>query len=150
MLVRSAQTPKTEDGIQAQVADMATRGIRFGTPWPVFWPLGRSCYVGSLNQLDPVEHVGVIGMLETLRPSPSAIGGVIGIYNLSGHAVFRRDPANPRKRRFHCSCASLVEWCLEQMGFDLVSEESLFVYDAELVRSIFCPKAGRFSCQHTR
>ena len=141
MLVRSEQlrTPNRA-AEQVQVADMTLDGIRFGENWNPKWRLSSSCHLGSLDQAGAAEHIRVLAVLETLRPLPSVRDEPVGVYSLSGHAVSKLDPANPRREIFHCSCASLIEWCFEEaLDVDLVTEENLPMYDAEQVRAAFCP-----------
>lgn len=142
MLVRSAKLRTPKDArVQVQVADMTLDGIRFGQEWDPKWRVSNSCHLGSLEEPGAAEHARVLEVLETLRPRPSVRDEPVGVYSLSGHAVFKLDPANPRREIFHCSCASLIEWCFEEaLGVDLVAEESLPMYDAARVREAFCPE----------
>lgn len=138
LVVTKAVDP--EIGAQVRICDMAPP-MRFGDQMTDVHHLGEYSYVGSLDHLTTRHYQQVLAAAYSLRGRPPNANGSYGTYWLGTHGVDVEDPNDPGSFLLapHCSCASLVEWCYEQIGVDLVSARHLPAYSASEVRDLFCP-----------
>ena len=142
MLVRPGAARSTEDGrSEVPVSDMTSRGIR----WPEddFWhTLHEDCYVGVFPEVDGETIREVIEEMRALRRDPDAIG-TPEVYTVACHGIHEVAPNDPTHflPGIHCSCASLIEYCYEQVGenLDLVREATVPLLDAENLWRLLVP-----------
>ena len=127
MLIRegSAQSGPGHS-VRLPICDMTLGGIRYPDDQPApFHKLRPGCHVGILPELDAESAQEAVEAIRSLISDPS-VSGDRGIYSLATHGIFEEDPNAPGEfiAGVRCSCASLVEWCYEQIGkdADLISE----------------------------
>jgi hypothetical protein len=139
MIVFSA-TVESETGARVRICDMAPP-LRFGIEPGAFHRLQQNSYVGCFDDLPTEEYRQVLAAAYSLRDRPPNPDGTYGVYWLGTHGVDVPDPNDPGAsiKAPHCSCASLVEWCYEEIGVDLVFANDLPHYSSSEVKSLFCP-----------
>lgn len=129
-----------ENGAQVRICHMAPP-LGFGDQPGDVHHLCEYSYVGALDRLTTRHYQQLLAAAYSLRGSATNANGSYGTYWLGTHGVDVDDP-NDRGSFLlapHCSCASLVEWCYEQIGVDLVNSADLPAYSALEVRDLFCP-----------
>ena len=127
---------------QVPICDMAPP-LRWGDSPRARHRLSSHSYVAWLEELSGDDYDRICAAAESLRARPPSASGEPGVYWLGTHGVefadANDDEAESPPQPAHCSCASLVEWCYETVGVDLVAAATLPQFSLEEIRLLFCP-----------
>jgi hypothetical protein len=125
MIIRLPPIQRQADETDVPISDMTCDGIQ----WPVKNVMHRlhdKCFVGVYQDESGEVARQVLEALRSLRTDPTATGER-EVYVLASHGIRQPDPNDPSRDMpgIRCSCASLIEYCYEEAGADLVDRDQV-------------------------
>lgn len=135
MIIRDGMTRTSSDGVvELPISDMTGRTTLIRWPDQDSWhSLHPDCFIGYFPELTAEETREALEELWSLRSDPKATGGEF--YTLASHGVWQEDPnaSGNDLPGIRCSCASLIEYCYEQIArkVDLVNADRVPKVTAE-------------------